>query len=93
MAVVDLAEHKLKKSPHVYGPAKCLACKHEWVQVAPAGDYLFPCPVCGTEKGTMKFAVWPEEAVAHCDCGCYLYFVTRQGPQCLQCGNPQDTSE
>lgn len=42
------------------GPAKCLACKHEWVAEAPIGDSIFDmvCPKCDTRRGQL---VYPPE--------------------------------
>ena len=35
------------------GPARCLACKHEFVTSVPAGDDIFDlvCPKCDTRRG------------------------------------------
>jgi hypothetical protein len=64
--VVDLAEYRVMReksnikkeekpanSLSGSGPAKCLACKHEWMAVAGAGDDMFDlvCPECDTRRG------------------------------------------
>lgn len=45
------------------GPAKCLACKHEWVAVTEAGEPSFDlvCPKCDTRRGQLVYPAMPGE--------------------------------
>ena len=46
MAVIDFTKAKAELDPHISGDARCLACKHEWVAVAPIGTIWLECPAC-----------------------------------------------
>jgi hypothetical protein len=37
MPVISLLQLKKDREPHLSGMARCLACRHEWVAVAPVG--------------------------------------------------------
>lgn len=57
MTVIDLAQAKADREPHLSGAAVCLACKHEWVAVAPVGTVWMECPACSIERGRYNGAV------------------------------------
>lgn len=51
---------------HLTGAAKCLACGHEWVAVAPVSEELHDlvCPKCDTRRGQLIYPPeLPEEAI------------------------------
>lgn len=60
------------------GPAKCLACGHEWVaENIPTGDTVFDlvCPSCDTRRGQLQYPPCLSEDMitwAH-DCGSIWY--------------------
>lgn len=72
--------------PCITGPAHCMQCQHEWVQVAPSGTTWFLCPGCGAEKGLLKYPVLPDEPQWVCDCGNTLFSLTERGWLCPNCG-------
>lgn len=78
----------IKKDSHIAGEAKCLACQHEWVAVAPVGCIGLECPKCGTERGVYKYPCLPhkEEKIWKCNCGNFLFVVTPAGYFCPNCG-------
>jgi hypothetical protein len=49
--VVSLAARREDNTPHAAGPARCIACKHEWVAVVPAGTTDLRCPSCDLVRG------------------------------------------
>lgn len=69
--------------PHISGKAHCIACKHEWVSVAPVGTVWLTCPECQTEKGLMKFPCVREG-------GNDLFHATKDRFYCPNCGNWQN---
>lgn len=87
--VVDLAQHKAQNSPHMAGPARCLACKATWTAVAPVGrcDQL-ECPECGTQQGVFDYPPNVEgDPVFVCACGCeHLALYRNTGLCCYRCG-------
>lgn len=95
--VVSLADAKARRdekkeneAPHFSGPAACLACKHEWVAVAPAGTVWLECPKCGTERGVMKGPCMHfGEDHWTCECGNILFHITKHAIYCPMCGKPQ----
>lgn len=83
----------IEAKAHNAGPAKCLACKHEWVAVAPIGVDTFECPACGCFKGLYKGVAQRPEHL-HYTCGCkaqsQYFHLTDLGPYCIACGNWAD---
>lgn len=73
---------------HGSGQAFCFACKHEWVGVVPTGVTEFECPSCGTMKGRWKFEFAPsgDQEVRVCGCSNQLFYLTREGHMCANCG-------
>lgn len=49
----DVETVKNEPPSHLEGPAKCLACNHEWIAVTPVGEPSFDlvCPSCDTRRG------------------------------------------
>jgi hypothetical protein len=80
--VVCLAERR----PHLTGEAVCLACKHEWVGVAPIGTVDIECPECKSQKGVLKHFVHRDGLHYLCNCGNPLLFATPDGCYCANCG-------
>ena len=70
------------------GEAFCIGCNHGWVAVAKTGTTELECPKCKSMKGRFKFVFAPEEGteVATCECGNQLYYLTRLGHMCANCG-------
>lgn len=79
----------VEETPHLQGPAVCLACKHEWQSVSPVGVVKLECPACGTERGV--YATPVEQAGDHwvCVCSNHYFAITRQGVYCPSCGKWQ----
>ena len=77
------------------GEAFCIGCSHEWVAVVPVpfvsddiNEGFLQCPNCLVHKGKYKFAFAPSvgQEVRQCDCGNQLFWLTREGHQCPNCG-------
>jgi hypothetical protein len=84
--VISLQAVKEARIPHLRGPAKCLACGHEWEGVTPEGVFDgLECSACGLRRGIFQGLVIPETAFV-CNCGNSLFFVVPHGCQCAQCG-------
>lgn len=77
-----------KNDPHLSGEAKCIACSHDWVAIAPVGVMELECPKCESMLGMF---IWPtapkSEKVWTCDCGCQLFYIVDDGNQCYRCGD------
>lgn len=85
--VVSLQAFKDGQSEHKSGEALCTACKHEWVAVQRVDDSSWLiCPECDLQAGHFKGVVIREGAHWHCNCGNDLFYMTRNGPYCPQCG-------
>ena len=69
MTVIDIAQAKADREPHLSGSAVCLACKHEWVAVAPVGTVWMECPACSLERGRYHGPVQLDRDHWHCHCG------------------------
>jgi hypothetical protein len=66
-----------------------LACKHEWIVVAPVGKFDgFECPKCGLYKGVFMGTCSPEVAWT-CNCGCNIFMLSPEGIICINCGEYQ----
>ena len=90
--VVNLADHR--DDPHMAGGAKCLACKHEWVAVAPAGVVDMECPECGCMRGVFVNS-WgaPHDAIVfkcQCDSSAFEFVAHKNAKDyylaCIGCG-------
>lgn len=87
--VVNLAEAREARGPHITGPARCSACGHGWVGVAPVGTAWLECPSCKTMRGLFRFPLRPSSAWV-CQCGCDAYSITTDGLKCVACGLSPD---
>lgn len=81
--------------PYNAGPAKCIECKHRWVQVAPVGMAEFECPACGSMKGVFTGLVGAQEGDLgfSCACGCDVLTAYKRAGRfylrCMRCGTDQ----
>lgn len=84
--VLAFPEHTV---PHLRGPARCLACAHQWEAVAPEGTIMgLECPTCRLFRGVFEGLTEPEHGrrwVCHCGCDVF-YILPTDGCQCLMCG-------
>ena len=90
--VVDLKKAREEREPHMTGKARCLACRHEWIAVAPIGTVELECPSdgCGLPKGRFVALCEPDHGARWvCDCGNDLFWLTRAGMFCQNCGLTQ----
>jgi hypothetical protein len=89
--IVSLAQYKEENTPHLSGPARCLACNHEWVAVAPVGTDFMECPACRTMKGVFYSPVLYGSDVWVCHCGSDLFRIhPEKGIYCPVCGQLQE---
>lgn len=70
---------------HLHGPAKCLACGHEWVaEEIPTGTDIFDlvCPSCDMRRGQLQYApVLGDDMLTWIHkCGSSHYTPTYVGP-------------
>jgi hypothetical protein len=84
-SLVSITQKRLEKGPHMQGPALCVRCGYEYTAVAPVGVTEMECPQCHTMKSVFKFICSPEETWT-CKCGCQLFFMSRKGTICSNCG-------
>jgi hypothetical protein len=89
MTVISLQQAKQDREPHLKGAARCLACRHEWVAVAPVGTVWLECPQCSLERGRYVGAVGIGGEHWHCACGTDLFHATPRGLYCPNCGEWQ----
>jgi hypothetical protein len=89
MNVIDLSRARADREPRLSGKARCLACRHEWVAVAPVGTRWMECPSCTLERGRFVAQVERNCAHWHCGCGCDLFYVVEDGIYCPNCGEWQ----
>jgi hypothetical protein len=89
--VIEFPKPEQDDVPHGAGHAFCIACRHEWVAVAPVGAVDLECPQCGTMKGRYKFefAPAPGTLVRVCNCGNEYFYLTTEGHLCANCGTYQ----
>lgn len=73
---------------HGHGEAFCIGCGHTWQAVAPTGTTQLECPQCSALKGHWKFefAPPPGTEVRECLCSNQLFYLTREGHMCANCG-------
>ncbi len=89
MTVIDIAQARADREPHLSGEAVCLACEHKWVAVAPVGTVWMECPSCSLERGRYLGAVNVGGEHWRCHCGNDLFRVTKSGMYCPNCGEWQ----
>lgn len=77
-------------SPHMAGPAVCLACGHKWTAVSPSGVTILECPSCHLEKGVYEGLAQVDGPHWACGCGNQFFLISPQGIYCPLCGVYQD---
>ena len=82
---------KPREEPHMSGKAHCIQCDHVWGAVAPVGTVFLECPECKTQKGRFVGHCAPDDGVEfrECNCGNQLFYLTREGHMCANCGTYQ----
>lgn len=83
--VVNLQERR----PHMTGEAVCMACRHEWIAVAPQGTWDLECPECGTNHGVWRNPALAEKPVWKCKCDNEFFVIHTDRIMCARCGEPQ----
>ena len=86
--MTEIIKFSERDDPHVSSAARCAACHHEWMSVAPVGcDYL-ECPNCKRLWGQFKSMFEPPEGwlIRRHHCGNDLFYLTTAGPFCRGCG-------
>lgn len=80
----------LKPGEHNSGKARCMACRHEHVAVAPVGVVWMECPECHAMKA-LFIGACERQGEAHwtCNCGNDLFHATPEGFYCPNCGEWQ----
>lgn len=77
----------LSRKEHLSGPARCLACGHQWAAEELVGTTTMTCPKCGLNRGVMIATVEREGEHRHCECGCPLFFILADWTiYCPNCG-------
>ncbi len=89
MEVIDLNQTKQERERSLSGAARCLACQHEWVAVAPVGSIWLECPSCTLIRGRFVAQVELDGDHWHCNCGNDLFNATPEGVYCPNCGTWQ----
>lgn len=89
-------EKNTKKERTITGKARCLSCKHEWVQIAPESedgyyDLWHECPLCGLNFGRFINDICEDgKKVWSCGgCGNELFKVAEEHIYCPLCGKIQ----
>lgn len=90
MNAIDLAAARAERTPHLSGAAICLACRHEWVAVAPVGTVWMECPSCSLLRGRMAHPVVVGDEHWECFCGNDLFRLSPRGAYCPNCGEMQE---
>lgn len=97
--VVDLAQARDDRKPHVSGECFCLSCGHKWVQVEPTpaeGITWIDCPACMRKMGRYKFRFVKADAFYwECSCGCDIFKLYRDAKvaMCPNCGKEKPLIE
>ncbi len=65
-------------SPHASGPAKCLACDHEWVAVVPheGTRHDLVCPKCDMRRGQFMYPFETDTGCVLFQCNCGSQYFT-----------------
>lgn len=91
MTVIDLAQAKADREPHLSGGAQCIGCGHKWAAVAPVGTAELQCPSCGLEKGRFVASVLHGESTWTCNCGNDLFRINQHAQvYCANCAAVQE---
>ena len=86
--VISMDDHR----PHLSGPCQCVACRHEWVAVAPVGTTVMTCPSCGEHKGgRFSMILPPGDTMDGCGLCGNVFFVLKDGVLwCPNCGDRKE---
>ena len=91
--IISLDDYRAEAGPYLSGPARCMACKHEWVAVAPAGTTELECPHCGAMKGFFLGTMDVPVGETHwtCRCGSDIFRISGKTKDifCANCGLTQ----
>ena len=89
---MSVVQFKPRETPNMQGSAYCMGCKHTWQAVAPVGTTDLQCPECQSMKGRFVNGCAPEDhiEVRECNCGNQLFWLTREGHMCANCGTYQE---
>lgn len=88
--IIDLAQAKEEREPHLSGRALCLNCKNQWVAVAPVGTLDLECPECTLPQGRfMHLVQYEDEPHWTCNCGNQFFHITQKRTYCINCGDTQ----
>lgn len=88
MTIIDFAQAKADREPHVSGEAFCIGCSHTWAGVWPLGVTELECPECKRMMGRSKYEVMPPKGTLSftCKCGNQLFGVLEDRIHCPNCG-------
>ncbi len=90
--LISLKKFQEENTPHLSGKARCIACAHEWIAVAPIGEIWLECPARHGGRGIFKEHVDLGGRHYVCLCGNYLWAIHEtHGLYCPSCGNPGPT--
>lgn len=83
-AVMIDGEQRLK------GPAVCMGCGHEWVNITEIGPNSYACPSCSVERGVWKTFVYTElgatrRMCSECECELFSIYATKGGKTDVRC--------
>lgn len=87
-SIVDFKDRQIRSGRHAEGQAKCLACQHTYIMVAPVGQTQFECPQCHTNKAVFVNPMHVSEGKDFwlCNCGNEFHVLTPEGALCVNCG-------
>lgn len=73
------------------GDAFCISCDHKWTAMVPTGTLAFECPGCHRHTGKFVYEFYPAPPteIRVCNCGNELFYLTREGHMCANCGTYQ----
>ncbi len=93
--IIDLAQAKLERSPHIAGEAFCPLCQHTWTGIWPAGTVNLECPSCHSLRGRSRYDISPAEGqqIWTCKCGEQFFNILADRVHCPGCGQQWDLSE
>ncbi len=85
--LVSLAEKREDQESYSTGEVRCVACGHEWIQVAPKSLSWFECEKCGLHKGNWKYPFERGEVRFVCNCGNVNFQIVPGAIYCPACGD------
>jgi hypothetical protein len=68
------------------GEARCSACQHVEVVVAPVGTSWMECSKCHAMKSLFTHPALRNEDLYTCRCGCDVFRMTKADTYCVNCG-------